>query len=150
MEPQATPSELIRSLEEAKFVEMAGCSPKAVRETIFTRLGVKAKPMPKTKFAKPGAKNEERLHALRETLQEVDDDEVAEELLRNYFLRRRELLAAALDYMKIPHEDGLTSSELDAFAKLTEAQAQKMLDKLSEDHDSFDVLLYLRFMKAPV
>jgi hypothetical protein len=148
--PDPTPTELIRHLDEKKFIILAHDSPKAVRETIFARLGIKPKATPKTRFAKPGAKTEEQLHALHEALQEVDDNEVAEELLRNYFLKRRALLGAALDYLKIPHEDGLTNAELDAFAKLTPTEGKKLLESLAKDHDRGDAELYLRFMKTPI
>ena len=147
---EATATELIRHLDEKKFVLLANDSPKAVRETIFARMGIKPKPTPKTRFSKPGAKTEEQLHALREALQEVDDNDVAEELLRNYFLKRRALLGAALDYLKISHDNGLTNEELDGFTKLTPAEGKKFLASLAKEYDPADAELYLRFMKTPI
>jgi hypothetical protein len=143
-------TELLRDIEPEKFRDIVLQSPKQVREMIFDRLAIKKKPVVSTKFVKPGEKNEERLRALFAKLKEEEDDEVAEELLRNYFLKRRELLADALDAIGVPHDKGLTDHELDKFEKLSKDEAKKLLETLSKKHDAFDCKLYLRYMKAPI
>ncbi|MCC6807379.1 MAG: hypothetical protein IT381_08140 [Deltaproteobacteria bacterium] len=143
-------TELLRDIDPDKFRDIVLQSPKQVREMIFDRLAIKKKPTNSTKFVKPGEKNEERLRELFSKLKEEEDDEVAEELLRNYFLKRRDLLADALDAIGVPHQHGLTDHELDKFEKLSKAEAEKLLATLSKKHDAFDAKLYLKYMKAPV
>jgi hypothetical protein len=141
---------LLRDLSEDKFKDILDHSPKQVREMIFNRLGIKKKPTTSLKFVKPGEKNEERARALFGRLRDDDDEEVSEELLRNYFLKRRPLLAAALDAIGVPHDNGLTDHELDKFEKLPKTEARALEKKLSAEHDPVDVNLYLRFMKCPL
>jgi hypothetical protein len=142
-------TELIRELDQQKFVDMVKDTPKEVRENIFTRLDIKKPSTSPSKFAKPGAKNEERIRGLYTVLQDETDDEVSDELLRNYFLKRRTLLADALDFLGVAHDNGLTSTDIDQFEKLSKDKASSLLKKLCEKHDRADVLLYLRFMKVP-
>ena len=141
---------LLREIPEDKFKDIFTHSPKQVRETIFDRLAIKKKAANTRKFTKPGEKNEERLRELHTRLMAEDDDEVADELLRNYFLKRRELLADALNFLEIPNDNGLTDQELDKFEKLSAAEAEKLVKLLNEKHDAFDVMLYLKFMKTPI
>lgn len=141
-------SVIVRSLDQTRFFALFTESPKQVRELIFERLAIQPKALPKTRFPKPGAKNEARMLALFEFLQGTDDEQVADELLRNYFLKRRGILGAALDHLGIPHEEGLTNDELDKFEKLSVAEGEKLFKAVSEKHDANDVELYLRYMKV--
>lgn len=143
-------TELLRDIAPEKFRDMVLESPKQVREMIFDRLDIKKKPTSSTKFVKPGEKNEQRLRDLFQKLKEEEDDEVAEEILRNYFLKRRPLLGDALDAIGVKHDNGLTDQELDKFEKLSKGDAVKLLESLSKKHDPFDVKLYLRYMKCPL
>jgi len=141
---------LLRSVGEEKFKDILEHSPKQVREMIFDRLGIKKKQTNSLKFVKPGEKNAERGRALFDRLQSAEDDEVAEELLRNFFLKHRELLGAALDAVGVKHDNGLTDQELDMFEKMSASDAKALEKKLSADHDASDVSLYLKYMKAPI
>lgn len=142
-------SQIVRSMDQARFFAVFLESPKQVRELIFDRLQIEGAPLPKTKFPKPGAKTEARMKALFEFLQKTDDEQVADELLRNYFLKRRAILAAALDHLGIPHEDGLTNDELDRFEKLSAAEADKLFAAVAAKSDAPDAEMYLRYMKVP-
>lgn len=141
---------LLRTLDLEKFKDIFSHSPKQVREMIFDRLAIKKKATSLSKFSRPGEKNEERIKDLHVALQSAEDDEVADELLRNYFLKRRPLLSDALDAIGVKHDNGLTDSELDAFEKLSAGDAKALHDKLAAKHDAGDVALYLKFMKVPL
>jgi hypothetical protein len=143
-------TELLREIAPEKFRDIVLESPKQVREMIFDRLDIKKKQTNSMKFVKPGEKNEERVRALFDKLKTEEDEEVAEELLRNYFLKRRPLLGDALDAIGVPHQEGLTDQELDKFEKMSKAEATKLLASLSAKHDAFDAKLYLKYMKAPI
>jgi hypothetical protein len=63
-------------------------------------------------------------------------------------MKRRDLLATALDHLGIAHEQGLTTTDIDQFSKLTKAETKALYQKLCEKHDADDARLYLKFMKV--
>jgi hypothetical protein len=75
------------------------------------------------------------------------DDEMAEEILRTYLLSKREMLAAALDYLGIAHVDGLTDSDdVAKFTKLKVSEIKSLSLALKAHASLDDVALYLKFM----
>ena len=71
---------------------------------------------------------------------------MVEELIRNYFYTRRDLLSDALNFLEIEHDGGLTDADL-AFVEDLDSEKGKMLkNSLREKHDKNDVELYLVFM----
>jgi len=140
-------TQIIRGVTAEKFSEILGASARTARESYFHRHGIRA---PKTPgLPRPGAKNQARTVSLYETIKKVDDDEMAEELLRNWFLTKRELLCKALDHLGVEHEDGLTESdEIARFEKLSPKDLKKLGEDLAKDSPREDVMLYLKFMGA--
>jgi len=137
---------ILRTVTVEKFSEILGASPRKARENYFHRHSVKA-PHSATRMPKPGAKNELRTHGLFEVLREVDDDELAEEILRSWLLTKRTMLARALDHLGIPHKDGLTESdEVAKFEKLSVKETKALMAALEGAAPRDDVALYLKFM----
>jgi hypothetical protein len=138
-------SSILRGLSADKFSELLSASPRQAKENFFHRHGIKA---PKTSgLPKAGAKNEARLQALFNTFQNIDDEEMAEDILRRWLLNKRPMLAMALDHLKIPHDNGLTDSNaVDTLATLPEKDIQALMDVLCASFPKDDVVIYLHFM----
>jgi len=136
---------ILRDIPQEKFFEILSASARKAREVYFHRHSIKA---PKASgLRKPGAKNEMRAAELFALLKDTDDDEMAEEVLRTWLLTKREMLAAALDYLKIPHEMGLTESEeVSKFEKLSSRDVKKIADALKDHGSADDIRVYLKFM----
>lgn len=141
-------SAILRSFSAEKFSEVLSASPRKARETYFHRHGVRA---PHTShLPKPGAKNEARTAELFRVLQERDDDQLAEEILRSYFLTKRAMLAKALDHLGIAHQDGLTDSdEVSKFEKLSSKEIRGIAAELAAVAPADEIRAYLKFMGAP-
>lgn len=142
-------SAILRTLSAEKFAEVLAASSRKARETYFHRHGVRA-PTQASRLPRPGAKNEARTAELFKVLQERDDNELAEEILRSYLLTKRPLLAKALDHLGIPHQDGLTESdEVGKFEKLSAKEIRALAEVLSSLAPRDEVAVYLKFMGAP-
>jgi hypothetical protein len=142
-------SAILRSLSAEKFSEVLAASPRKARETYFHRHGVRA-PQAASRLPRPGAKNEARTAELYRILREHDDDQLAEEILRNFLLTKREMLAKALDHLGIEHQGGLTESdEVKKFESLSAKEVRALADVLSPPAPREEVVMYLRFMGAP-
>ena len=62
---------------------------------------------------------------------------------------RRDILGAALDYLEIPHDNGLTESDdVDKLSSLSVAELKPLVKALSETASTDDIQIYLRFMGA--
>lgn len=132
-----------------RFGEIVFASPKKFREEVFRRAGIRAKKG--GAFALSSAKkNDVRVQKLMEAIQggaDVPDDLLAE-LVRNYLYTRRALLAEALDFLEVEHEEGLTDADLDFIEELPKERIAQLRDVLERNHDKADVELYLRFMNV--
>lgn len=140
---------ILRQLTPERFTELMVPLNRQSKERYFARHGVRAPKASVTSFARPGQKNEQRCKGLHQSLQKLDDEPLAEDLLRQYLITHRAMLAAALDYLKIPHEDGLTESpELAKFANLDDGMRPKLIGHLVEQAKvrREDAELYLDFM----
>lgn len=145
----ARPVELLTHLAPEKFGEVVNMAPKKVREELFRRAGVRNRG---GAFAlRTAQKTEARIRKLYDALQGGTElpDEIAQEVIRNYLYHRRELLADALDFLEVKHDQGLTDVDLDFVAELEADKATALRTRLLERHEAADVELYLGFMKVP-
>jgi hypothetical protein len=137
---------ILRTVTAEKFVEILGTASRQARETYFHRHSIRPPPEAKARLPKPGAKNEARARALYEVLRDEDDNELAEEVLRNYLLNQRPLLVAALDHLSIKHNNGLTEGDLTKFEKLSGREARQLVGILRKAAPDDNIALYLKFM----
>lgn len=140
---------ILRQLDVERFAALLAPHNRQNKERYFARHGVRAPKAAGTAILRPGHKNEVRAGMLLEALQKRDDEPLAEELLRGYLVQRRPMLAAALDYLKVPHEDGLTDSpQLSRFAELSAKEREALCGHLcaAEAASRPDAELYLDFM----
>lgn len=139
-------TEIVRGFSREKFVEVLGASTRQSREAYFQRHGIKAPPSGRG-FTKPGAKNEARAAALYDALGERVDEQLAEEVVRTWLLGKRPMLAAALDHLKIEHENGLTDSDdVDRFEKLDAGEVKALTGALTSVAPADEVKAYLLYM----
>ena len=142
----ANPTQILRHLDAELFNEVINASPKKLREEVFRRAGIKNKG---GAFAlKSSGKTEVRTKKLRALLLEGVElqSEFSEEMIRNYLYTRRPLLAEALDFLGVEHDNGLTDNELDFLADLPAERRTHLRDLLVRNHAPSDVDLYLAFM----
>lgn len=145
----ASARELLLEQTTDRFAEIIFASPKKFREEVFRRAGVKAKKG--GAFALGNAKkNAVRVEKLLGSMQEGADvpEEILAELIRNYLYTKRGLLAEALDFFEVEHDDGLTDADLDFLEELPAERVTQLRDILEKTHDKDDVDLYLRFMNV--
>ncbi|MEZ4271490.1 MAG: hypothetical protein R3C68_08685 [Myxococcota bacterium] len=143
-------TQILREFTPEKFNEVVLTSARKAREVYFHRHGIRA-PKSSGRIVKPGAKNEIRCAELYRVLSEKKDEELAEEILRSWLLTKREMLAAALDHLKIPHDNGLTESDdVKQFEKLKGEHLRGMIAKLNEYAPKEEVVAYLKFMGTDV
>ena len=140
--------EIIRELSEDKFQEIFASSARKSRETYFARHGIKT-PKQGGRMRKPGQKNALRAAALFEALKQVDDDPLAEEILRVWLLGMRPLLAKALDHLDIENDNGLTDSDdVNKIADLSVDELKKLAATLNGVESDENIKIYLKFMGA--
>jgi hypothetical protein len=140
-------------MSEAKFSEMMAKSPRTVRETLFGRLNIKGSAM-KSIIPRPHQKNEERIKKLHGRLAECgpgskNEQELCEELIRNWLVHKTPMLAATMDHFGVKHENGLTEQEIDFIEKLDGPKTKALADLLCGKFDQEEVAIYLRFLKVP-
>ena len=142
-------TDIVRAMSREKFLEVLSVSTRQSREAYFARHAIKSPPSPRG-FSKPGAKNEIRAAGLYDALQERVDEQLSEEVLRTWLLNKRPMLAAALDHLKIEHENGLTESDdVDRFEKLDAAEVKSLVSALKAVASADEVAAYLKYMGAP-
>lgn len=147
----ATGSEILRTIDPELFDALLNASPKKFREEIFRRAGVKN--VSGGSFAiKASGKTSARAKRLRAAILKGFDltEEVSGEIIRNYLYTRRPLLAEALDFWEVEHDNGLTDAELDFIAELPGERGVHLRDLLLRNHDAGDVELYMTFMNVPM
>jgi len=146
----ATARDLLIEMPTEKFAEVISASPRNFREELFRAAGVKAKSgMFAVKSASKSAIKAKKLHESVKKGFEIEND-VGEELIRNYLFTRRDMLGAALTALGVEHDHGLTDEDLDTIVEELSSEKSKALKaELNESHSSFDVDLYMRFMNFP-
>lgn len=143
-------NDLLQNMNAERFAEVLGASAKNFREELFRAAGVKAK---SGAFAVGGANKSnikaQKLHQRITDGFEVND-ELSEEMIRNFLFTRRSLLGDALTELGIEHDNGLTDEDLDTIVEeLPLERTEKLRSALQKNHEDADVELYLGFMKFP-
>lgn len=143
-----TSFELLRELDPEHLDRVVHAGSKKLREELFRRCGIRPK---SSSFSLKGASRGARVERLREKLREGTDpgSEVCEEVIRSYFYQKRDLLAQALDFLGVRHEDGLTDDDIDFLETLENDRSKALMDELEKTHPAEDVKLYFGFMGIP-
>src|SRR5690349_20994533 len=97
---------LVTKMSDETFGDVIGASPRKIRETLFGRLGIKAKK--KTIGVRVHEKLEERTRKLHDRLksaQTKQEDDLCQELVRNWLYTKRPLLKATLDHLGIKNDN---------------------------------------------
>lgn len=141
---------IVSKMSEDTFAELIGASPRKVRETLFQRLGIKAK---KTIGLKVHGKLEERTKKLHEKLKTASTDQenrLCEELVRNWLYTKRPLLKATLDYLNVKNDNGLVDEEPTFFQELSVEKVKELVTHLKGAGFAGEhIALYLHFVKTP-
>jgi hypothetical protein len=142
---------LVADLSPDTFQDVVNASPRRIRETLFGRLGIKAKK--KKVGLKVHAKLEERTQKLHERLREgqsKQEDDLCEELLRNWLYNQRELLKATLDFLEVPNDNGLIDEEPTFFQELEAEKVKALVENLrGAGYPDEHITIYLRFVETP-
>ncbi|MBK8010833.1 MAG: hypothetical protein IPK13_05755 [Deltaproteobacteria bacterium] len=144
-----TLTELLGRMAPDRFEELLAASPKKFREEIFRRAGSKKKT---SAFSlKTTASDAQRIGKVQEAIRggSALDAEHIEEIVRNYLYGRRTLLADALDFLGVEHDQGLTETDLDFVGGMPEEKGRALKAALEAKHPTQDVELYLSFMGIP-
>lgn len=142
---------LVAGLSEDTFLEVVNASPRRIRETLFGRLGIKAKK--KSVSLKVHGKLEERTRKLHERLRQGEskqENDLCEELLRNWLYTQRPLLKATLDFLEVKNDNGLIEEEPSFFQELDEAKVKALVEHLrAQGFTDEHTYIYLRFVNTP-
>lgn len=140
---------IVTDMSGDTFAEVIQASPRKIRETLFGRMGIKAK---KKIGVRVHGKLEERTKKLHVRLKESSSKQEAdlcEELVRNWLYTKRDLLCDTLDYLEIKHDNGLVDEEPTFFQELEEDKVASMVKHLEEKgHDRETIRVYLMFVKT--
>jgi hypothetical protein len=141
---------LVSNMKDETFAEMVAASPRKIRETLFQRLGIKAK---KSIGLKVHGKLEERTRKLHEKLKAANsenENRLCEELVRNWLYTKRPLLKATLDYLGIKNDNGLLEEEPLFFQELSADKVRELVSYLrGQGFAAEHIALYLHFVKTP-
>ena len=136
---------ILTGLDPLQFLEVLAAAPRQAREDYFHRHRVRAKPT--GGLSRPGQKHAQRAAGLQAALRQQDDEEIAAPIVEAFLLRRRPLLAAALDQLGIEHQDGLTDSDaLQEVRQRPAAELQRLQQALLALAPAWEVDLYLRYL----
>jgi hypothetical protein len=142
--------DLVAKMSDVTFAEIVTAAPRKTRETLFQRLGIKAK---KTIGLKVHAKLEDRTKKLHEKLKSAEGEQenrLCEELVRNWLYTKRPLLKATLDYLNIKNDNGLVDEEPTFFQELTAEKVKELVTHLKgQGYAAEHIALYLHFVKTP-
>ena len=142
--------DLVAKMSPDTFAELIAASPRKVRETLFQRMGIKAK---KTIGLKVHGKLEDRTKKLHEKLKGAtleNENRLCEELLRNWLYTKRPLLKATLDYLSIKNDNGLVDEDPVFFQELTADKVKELVSYLKGGgYAPEHIALYLHFVKTP-
>ncbi len=143
-------SAIIESMDGDFFQEVLKSCPRKPRETLFARFGI-PRNRKKVSTLLPG-KDPARAAKLKVALAAVEEEDeqgqqLAEEVIRLYLLKRRQILAQAMDHLGVSHEEGLTEEDVN-LATMSEADRQSLREALVADHAPQDVDLYIAYMVA--
>lgn len=141
---------LVSGMTPDTFQEVIASSPRRIRETLFGRLGIKAKK--RGVGIQVHGKLEERTKKLHERLKggsTKQENDLCEELLRNWLFTKREMLKAALDHLGVPNDHGLIEEEPTFFQELDEEKVKALWKALEGQFPPEHVRVYLTFVRTP-
>lgn len=140
---------IVAHMSEETFAEVIQASPRKIRETLFARLGIKAK---KTIGLKVHGKLEERTKKLHERLKQAQtkqEDDLCQELVRNWLYTKRPMLKAVLDFLEVKNDNGLVDEEPTFFQELPPERVRAIFAALKDQFPTEHLAIYLRFVKTP-
>jgi hypothetical protein len=141
---------LVAKLSEDSFADLVQSSPRKIRETLFQRLGIKAK---KTIGLKVHAKTEERTKKLHERLKTStteNENRLCEELVRNWLYTKRDLLKGTLDYLGVKNDNGLVDEEPTFFTEMSAEKVKELVEHLKgKGFHPEHIYAYLAFVDTP-
>lgn len=142
--------QIVTDMSGDAFAEVIKASPRKIRETLFGRMGIKAK---KKIGVRVHGKLEDRTKKLHIKLKDAStpqEGELCAELLRNWLYSKRELLCDTLDFLEIKHDNGLVEEEPDFFQELEKDKVTALIKHLKgKDHNVEAIGVYLKFVKTP-
>jgi hypothetical protein len=141
---------MVANMSEDTFGEVIAASPRKIRETLFTRMNIKAK---KTLTLKVHSKLEDRSKKLHERLKSAtsqQEDKLCEELIRNWLYTKRPMLKATLDHLGIKNDNGLVDEDPTFFAELSTDKTRALVAAVKGGGYVLEHLaIYLRFVGVP-
>lgn len=141
---------LVSGMSPDTFQEVITASPRRIRETLFGRLGIKAKK--RGIGLQVHGKLEERARKLHERLKggsTKQENDLCEELVRNWLFTKRDMLKAALDHLGVKNDHGLIEEEPTFFQELDEEKVKALWAHLVETFPPEHVRVYLSFVRTP-
>ncbi len=142
--------DIVAKMADETFAELVATSPRKIRETLFQRLGIKAK---KSIGMRVHGKLEDRTKKLHERLKGADSDNenrLCEELVRNWLFTKRPLLKATLDHLNIKNDNGLVDEEPTFFQQMTADQVKAAVTHLKGQGFAIgEIYAYLAFVGTP-
>ncbi|MES2504148.1 MAG: hypothetical protein V4534_04635 [Myxococcota bacterium] len=141
---------IISNTSDKTFAEMMNSCSRKVRETLFSRLGIKSKTSGVT--LQLGQKRDDQARKLHDKFKSSDskaESDVCQELIRNWLYTKRPMLKETLDFLKIPNQDGLVETELDFFKELPAGDVKSVFEHVSKQYEPEHVWIYLNFVEAP-
>lgn len=141
--------QMISNMSEQTFAEVIQASPRKIRETLFGRMGIKAK---KRVGVRVHGKLEDRTKKLHVKLKEgssAQEIELCQELARNWLFKQRPLLKATLDYLEVPNDNGLIDEDPTFFQELEKEKLTGLVTHLKKDFTIESIQIYLQFVEVP-
>jgi hypothetical protein len=143
-----SPIEIVKQMTPDRFAQILAASPKNFREELFRKAGIRVKGGGAFSLSAP-PKTQLRTAKLLSGLAEGEvllEDDVFEEVIRNYLYTRRPMLADALDHLQVAHDNGLTDQDLSFLEELPVERRAALRKLLESKYERADVDLYLSFM----
>lgn len=141
---------LVAKMSEAAFADVIASSPRKIRETLFGRLGIKAKK--RSVGLRVHGKLEERTKKLHARLKEASskqESDLCEELVRNWLYTKRELLKDTLDFLGVENDNGLIDEEPTFFQELEKEKVQALVEAMKDKgHAPETIEVYLRYVEV--
>jgi hypothetical protein len=141
--------QMISNMSEETFAEVIQASPRKIRETLFGRMGIKAK---KRVGVRVHGKLEDRTKKLHVKLKQgtsAQEIELCQELARNWLFTQRPLLKATLDFLNVPNDNGLIDEDPTFFQELEKDKLTELVAHLNKEFSLESIQIYLQFVEVP-
>ncbi len=140
---------MVAAMSEPTFAEVIASSPRKIRETLFSRLNIKAKKQIGLNVHGKLEERTKKLHDRLKSAQSTQEDKLCEELVRNWLYTKRPLLKTTLDHLGVKNDNGLVEEEPTFFKDLSPEKVKELVDLLQKDHPAEHIKLYLGFVGVP-